>query len=133
MAPTMQVACSPSIAPDSTSRSPQERYTHVARSPVRVCHTGRLFAACPRRGDEAKALTRPVPRRDHARDRARSIERGNADDQLANEAFKEARSYFAADLGERPNQYELAPALGAVRLILVFVAAVVHGSADIAE
>src|SRR6516164_2571326 len=29
MAPTMQVACKAFIAPDSTARSPKERYTHV--------------------------------------------------------------------------------------------------------
>ena len=63
----------------------------------------------------------------------RSIERWNADDQLAGGAFKEARSHVATDLGERSNQCELAPALGTVRLILVFVAGVIHGRVGIAE
>ena len=63
----------------------------------------------------------------------RSIERWNADDQLAGGAFKEARSHFVADLGERSNQCELAPALGAVWLVLVFGAGLIHGGVDIAE
>ena len=52
---------------------------------------------------------------------------------MAGGAFKKARSHFAADLGERSNQCELAPALRAVRLILVFGAGLIHGGVDIAE
>jgi hypothetical protein len=49
MAPTMQVACKAFIAPNSATRSPKERYTHVPHSPRR--HARCFLVECPTRGD----------------------------------------------------------------------------------